>query len=122
MVSIWQHVLLPATIAGLLVVAGCGHKPSVEGALQTKAFDSASPQIKEAWGAAISGLHTNDFNVGAQIALWDLRQQTALTAEQRSIVEQTLKALSGRMFEAAGRGEPAALKAMKDVRERRSDR
>ena len=119
MVSIWKHALLPATIAGLLVLAGCGHKPSVEGALQTKAFDSASPELKQAWGAVISGLHTNDFNVGAQIALWDLRQQPALTAEQRDIVEQMLKTLSGLMFEAAGRGDPAALKAMKDVRERR---
>src|SRR5262245_26181304 len=115
-----QHALLLAIIVGPLMLVGCG-KPSVDAALQTKAFDSAPPEIKQAWGAVISGLQTNDFNVGAQIVLWDLRQQPALTAEQQGIVEQTLKTLSGRMFDAAGRGDPAALKAMKDVRERGSN-
>jgi hypothetical protein len=89
--------------------------------VQTKAFDSAPPAIKERWGAVVSGLHSNGFNAKAQITLWDLRQEQALTPEQKGVVEETLKTLSGRMYDAAGRGDPAALKALKDVRERRSD-
>jgi hypothetical protein len=69
----------------------------------------------------VSDLHSNGFKAKAQIGLWDLRQEPALTPEQKNVVEETLKTLSGRMYDAAGRGDPAALKALKDVRERRSD-
>ena len=114
--------LTMAALLGALVPAGCGRGTApVAHALRTKAFDSAPPEIKEKWGAVISDLHRNGFNTKAQIALWDLRQAEALTSDQKRVVEETLKTLASRMYDAAGRGEPAALKALKDVRERRSD-
>lgn len=113
--------LLIARLVGAFLLGGCGRKASLEPALQTKAFDSAPPEIKQAWGAVVSGLQTNDFGVSSQIVLWDLRREPALTDQQKAVVEETLTTLSSRMFEAAGRGDPAALKAMKQVRERRTD-
>jgi hypothetical protein len=116
------RALLMAGLLGALALAGCGRgNASVAHALQTKAFDSASPALKEKWGAVVSDLHSNGFNSKAQIGLWDLRQEQALTSEQKLVVEETLKTLAGRMYDAAGRGDPAALEALKDVRERRSD-
>jgi len=116
-----QYALLSASLAGALALVGCGRKASVEQALQTKAFDSAPPEIKRAWEAVVSGLHSNGFHVSSQIALWDLRNQSELTDQQKAVVEATLKTLSGRMYDAASRADPAALKAYKDVREGRSD-
>ena len=115
--ALWMAGLL-----GALALAGCGRgNTSAANALQTKAFDSAPPEIKAKWGVVISDLHSNGINIKAQIALWDLRQEQALTPDQKRVVEETLKTLAGRMYDAAGRGDPAALKALKDVRERRSD-
>src|SRR5215470_5753616 len=109
-----NQALLMASLLGALSLAGCGRgNASVARALQTKAFDSAPPAIKERWEAVVLDLHSNGFNAKSQIALWDLRQEQALTPEQKSVVEETLKTLSGRMYDAAGRGDPAALKALK---------
>ncbi len=103
-------------IAVSLALAGCGRKGSTSAAVRTKAFVSASPEIKAIWEAAVSGLKTNDY-VGSQLALFDLRTQTNLTTEQMTLVEDTLKAASGRMFDAAARGDTNALEAMKALRE-----
>ncbi len=98
--------------------AGCARQGIADQALRSKAFEAAEPPLKELWLTAVSAIQTNDY-VGPQLILFNLRARTNLTAEQRTIVEQTLKTVSGRMFDAAGRGDAKALEAMKTLNEAR---
>jgi hypothetical protein len=102
-----------------LALAACGRKGSTSEAARTRAFVSASPEIKVNWEGAVSALKTNDY-VGSQLALFNLRAQTNLTTEQMTLVEDTLKAASGRMFDAAARGDTNALEAMRELHELRA--
>jgi uncharacterized lipoprotein YajG len=106
-------------LAAAFVLDGCARPPSAEQALRSRAFDSAEPPLKELWLTAVSALQTNDY-VGPQLILFNLRARPDLTPEQRSVVEQTLKTVSGRMFDAAGRGDARALAAMKELNQARS--
>ena len=110
----FRPFIFSASLAVSLVLASCGNKGSTEHAVRTKVFDSAEPATKAIWDAAISALKTND-SVGSQLALFDLRARTDLTAEQMSIVDDTLKAVSARMFDAAARGDTNALEAMEEL-------
>ena len=109
-----------AAILGALALGSCSRKATVERALQTRVFDSAPSEIKLTWETVVSALHTNDM-VDSQIGMWKLLRQPELTAEQKALVEETLKTVSTRMFDAASRGEPAALKALREVRMGRRD-
>jgi hypothetical protein len=111
--------MLVGLLAAAFLLAACARQPFAEQALRSKAFDSAEPALKELWLTAVSALQTNDY-VGPQLILFNLRARPDLTPEQRSVAEQTLKTVSGRMFEAAGRGDAKALAAMKELNEARS--
>ena len=110
-----RHVFIfSGSLAVSLALASCSNKGSTERAVRTKVFDSAEPATKAIWDAAVSALKTND-PVGSQLALFDLRGRTNLTTEQMRIVDDTLKAVSARMFDAASRGDTNALEAMEEL-------
>src|SRR4029453_5776290 len=109
--TVKRHVFIfSGSLAVSLALASCSNKGSTDQAARTKVFGSAETATKTIWDAAVSALKTNDA-VGSQLALFDLRAQTNLTTEQMRIVDDTLKAVSTRMFEAASRGDTNALEA-----------
>jgi len=105
-----QFVLWVALVA---LVASCSKSPTSIGGMST-VFDSAPAAVKESWSQAVASARTNDY-VGATILLLGLRKQD-LTPEQSAAVEVSLKTVTEAMYEAADRGDPAAKKAIEELK------
>ena len=105
-------VLLVALAA---LAAGCSKSPSSIGG-KSKVFDSASAAVRESWTQAVACAKTNDY-AGATVLMMGLRKEE-LTPEQLATVDASLKTLTEAMYEAAGRGDPAAQKAIEELKKR----
>jgi hypothetical protein len=97
-----------------LAVAGC-KKSSQAAAVDAKAFDSASAELKEAWSTALKAAEANDYAT-AYITLAQMRTQPGLSGEQGRAIASESTIVHARMDEAAQKGDPNALKAIQDIR------
>lgn len=109
------NFLLLAVLAAPLLVVGCGQKagPPLSAGDQ-QAFDNAPPEVKQVWDHALAAERTNDYVV-AQKLLYRLSQQQ-LPPEQKDAVSKATSAVSKRMYDAAEKGDAAALKAIQELR------
>jgi hypothetical protein len=96
-----------------MVLAGCGK--SVSG-VKSNAFDNAQAPVKEVWVQAVACAQTNDY-AGAAIRMMGLRNER-LTPEQAAAVESAMKTVTEAMYQAADRGDAAALKAVEELKRR----
>ncbi len=112
--TFWLATFL--TLVGGLFLQGCGAKPAPKlTASEQHAFDSASPTLAQMWQTALVAGSSNDY-VTAQTLLYGL-SRTDLTPEQTEAVGKEITALKQRLNAAAQKADPAALKALEELRQ-----
>jgi hypothetical protein len=108
--------------ATLLTICGCGDHgrdlsmPAVP--KDTKAFDSASPEMKAEWSTILAAVETNGYAV-AILTGRKLKTAEGLTDEQRKAVDDTTTVMLNRMREAADKGDANAIDDAQEIAPRR---
>lgn len=82
---------------------------------ENHAFDSASPELKQSWAAALEASKTNDY-AGAQTLLYGLLGQQ-LTPEQQKAVQDEITVVRDNLTAAVQKGDPAAQAALQQLRQ-----
>jgi hypothetical protein len=100
-------------------LAGCGKSANTAASKGSKAFDSASPQIKAEWDNASAAAKSHDYAT-ALAGLSQMATDTNLTAKQLQAVRDTAHAVSDEMYAALNKGDENAKKAIEDLRQMRS--
>lgn len=111
--NLWQRSLLAAAFLALLTlgVTGCNRGPAIR---ESSAFDSADPALKSKWQLAVATGKTNGYSI-AYSTLMALQSQPNLTPEQAKAVEDLLGAVGARISIAANKGDPEAVKALREI-------
>jgi len=107
-----KTIIFASLCAGLLF--GCGQSGNKLTSADAKAFDSATPELKEKWQKAQSAITTNDY-VGAIVTLRAMAN-AALSKPQVEAVRNALSSYDAKMMKAVDRGDPAAEKAFETLR------
>jgi hypothetical protein len=94
------------------LLAGCGRTGAPKA--DAHAFDNAPQAVKQMWTDAAVAAKANDY-VTAQTTLRFLAAQD-LTEAQRTLVDNTIYDLSERLTAAVKKGDPAAIKALGELR------
>ena len=84
----------------------------------TKAFDSASAEMKTGWSTVLAAVETNGYAV-AILTGKKLKAEGGLTDEQRKAIDDTTTVMLNRMREAADKGDANAIDDMQEVSARR---
>src|SRR5690349_5016469 len=86
-VTEWAALIL--CLAACLI-AGCGHeKPATEISNTDKqTFDSATPEIKQAWQAGLAAVSTNDYAT-AQNIFYSLLNQDLTPAQRQAVSKES---------------------------------
>ncbi len=93
----------------LLLCAGCGDKSLQLTPNQTKVFDDASAEVKQAWEKALVADKANNY-VEAQTLLSNLNDMV-LSDPQRKVLDDERAAFGQRLMQAADKNDPAAIQA-----------
>lgn len=111
-----KSLILCASLAAVstALFCGCGPGSPKVSSADLKAFDSASPELRERWTQAQAAARTNDY-VQAILALRSLMPLN-LSAEQRRAVDNAMGACDAKMMKAVEHGDPAAQKALETLR------
>ena len=93
---------------------GCGRGGPKASSADQKAFDGASPELRELWVQAQAAAATNDYVV----AIMTLRSMLPrnLSEGQMAAVQNALGNCDSKLTRAASRGDPAAQKALETLR------
>jgi hypothetical protein len=94
--------------AAAWLFAACGGGPD------KSAFKSASPEIKQVWNTATAADGANDYLVANTNYVALLSQP--ISADQVAAVQAALRALNERMQDALAKGDPAAQKAVEQLK------
>jgi hypothetical protein len=107
--------------AAVLLCGGCKKNSSTGPAVaDIKAFDTAAPEVKQVWQAAMEADRTNNYAGGLALYYSLLRED--LTPGQREVVARLSTSLKQRLSDAAQKGDPAAQAAMQELRQRAPNR
>lgn len=113
-----MRIILTISLAvvAVLVLGGC-KKSSPIGpvAADFKAFDSATPEVKQVWQAALEADHTNDYAKG--LTLYYSLLGGDITPEQREAVAKLSTGLNQRLLDAVQKGDAAAQAALQELRQ-----
>ncbi len=101
---------MAALLAAFL--CGCGRNPP-KASVDPKAFDAAAPEIKQVWDQAMAAAASND--PGSAIVMIRLLSRQDISLPQREAAHNALVVYEAKLREDAKRGDPAALKAMKEL-------
>jgi hypothetical protein len=110
----WSALALCAGFFALLV-PGCHKNAASMASENAKLFQSADPAVKGDWDAAVAAFRTNGYAT-AIITLKNLRQQTNISSQQATAVDQMLTAVNDQMYEAANKGDANATQSIEDLR------
>jgi len=100
----------------LLAVCGCGkHVAMPKEATDTKAFDSASADLKADWNKVVAAVAAKDYST-VILTCKKMYANPDLTPEQRTAVLNTWNALQMEMFKKAEDGDVKAKEAVAEVR------
>jgi hypothetical protein len=91
-----------------LMLAGCDQSGVNKGA-----FDSAPPDVKQAWEKGLAASTANDYVTASQA--FNSLLHGALQADQLVSVQAALSTLNRNMNAAAAKGDPAAQKALETL-------
>ena len=107
-------------VGALLLAAGCGQKTAKMTSDQSKAFDSAPPEVKQTWDKALAADKANDYVTAA--ASLDNLQNAILSDQQSQALQAERTAFSQRLMQAAEKNDPAAVQAVKNSQKSRPAR
>lgn len=113
-----RHVIV--LVAMLAFCSGCGNGSTKLSSTEAKAFDDAAPAIKKAWDGALAADKINDFST-AQNLLEELKLM-ALSEPQKQVLEKESTAFGQRLWAAAEKNDPAAVKAIQEAKQSRGRR
>jgi hypothetical protein len=102
-----------AGAVAILILGGCSKSAPGVTDRDTRAFDQASPELKQTWAAALEASKTNDY-VTAETLLYGLLGQQP-TAEQTDAIRKEIAALDARLRAAVAKGDPAAKAAFEQM-------
>jgi len=109
--------LATATLLALgLALIGCGKSASSKMAAGAKAFETASPALKDDWSKILAAANSHDYTT-AILTCRKLQAFTELTPEQRAAVNDTMTAVNNQFTAAVAKGDADALKALQDLRQ-----
>ena len=109
--------MISLAVATVLVVGGCKQSSSTgPGAAEVKAFETATPEVKQIWQTALEADHTNDYAKG--LTLYYSLLSENLTPEQREAVGKLSTGLKQRMSDAAEKGDASAQAAVQQLQQR----
>ena len=122
------YSLTPTTAAratclgiALLAMSGCdNHQTGNLTATENHAFDNAPADVKQAWESALAADKANDYE-NAQKLLDGLRQMP-LSVDQSQALTAELFSFQDRLYKTAEAGDPAATKALQDIKKSGSGR
>ena len=98
---------------GFLAAAGIACNKSVSSG--GSALQSASPEVKKGWDAAMAAMNTNGYAV-AITELQKIRQLPGVTAAQGKAIDDASTKISDQMYAAANKDDPKAKAAIEDLR------
>jgi hypothetical protein len=107
---------LRATCLGiaLLIVSGCDRGPTIKlTSTESQAFNNAPADVKQAWQNAVAADVGDDY-LNAQKLLDGLKQMQ-LSDEQKKALDTETAAFHLRLWEAAEKNDPAAVKAAIEI-------
>jgi hypothetical protein len=95
----------------LVVACGCGRQQTIKlDSSETKAFDDAPADVKQAWQNALAADAANDY-MNTQKLLDGLKQMS-LNDDQKKALSAETDAFHFRLTQAAEKNDPAATKAV----------
>ena len=109
---VWLFSLLAVINFALM---GCSKSGVSVASSNAKLFQSADADTKAKWDKAMEFVKADDY-VGAMLTLRTVYVQTNLTPEQKKAIEETQKAVSDKMYDAANKGDPKAKTALEELR------
>jgi hypothetical protein len=113
------RIAIVVVLATDLFLTGCGKRGLPRSVSDTKAFETASEEIKADWSKAVSAATTNDYAT-AIITCRKLQMIKELTPQQVTAINATISALNQEILEGLQKGDPSAIQAnetiMKSVR------
>ena len=106
----WCSLVLALTFLG----TGCHKSPGSVSGAGARLFDSAPAEVKTAWDTALAAAKTNDWAT-AYLTFGQLQTQSGLSEAQLQTISAEMTSVQNQMQEAARKGDPNALKAIKDI-------
>jgi hypothetical protein len=104
-------------VAAVLLFGGCKKDGSPGPAPgEIKAFEAATPEVKQVWQAALDADRTNDYGKGLTLYYSLLGEN--LTEEQHEAVGRLSTSLKQRLSDAAQKGDATAQAALQELRQR----
>lgn len=107
-----------ASLAALLLAAGCGQHAASLTADQSKAFDSAPADVKQTWEKALAADKANNYETAATAL--DNLQKMILSAPQSEALTVERTAFGERLMKAVENNDAAAIKAMQSSSNKRT--
>jgi hypothetical protein len=104
----------PIALFSIVLVNGCGPGGRKLTSADAKAFDNASPELKERWAKAQASIATNDY-VGSIVTLRSMLS-AGLSKPQIDAVQDALASYDAKLMKAVDHGDPAAQKALETLR------
>lgn len=116
------RLAVPLALLALLMLtaAGCGQRGVKLSSAQSKAFDSAPAEVQQAWTKALAADKANDY-VNAQTLLDSLKQMS-LNEPQQQALDTERAAFGQRLWQAAEKNDPVAVKAVQEINKAKSKR
>lgn len=119
--KIFNLALLVAGLASAaLLVGGCGQKTATITSAQSSAFDSAPPDVKQAWDKALAADKANDYVTAA--ASLDSLQKMILSDQQTQALSAERDAFNTRLMKALDKNDPAAIQAVQNSQKSKNAR
>lgn len=108
-------------LAGLLLaVAGCGDKSAKLTASESNAFAGAPAEVKQQWDKALAADKARDY--AAAQTLLDALTQASLNESQKAALEKERADFGQRLWAAAEKNDPAAVKAVENSHKSRNQK
>jgi hypothetical protein len=109
---------LGLAVAAVSFCVGCGPGSVKLNSGDKQAFEQAAPDVKQTWERALAADKANDY-LNAQTLLDSLEQMTLNDAQKQALLKQR-EAFNERVWQAAEKNDPGAVKAVQASRKPRS--
>jgi hypothetical protein len=113
--KLFSKIAIIILLTFVIATPGCGRKGVPKIASDTKAFETASPEIKADWEKAVSAVASHDYAT-AILTCRKLQMEKELTSEQRTAVIDTITAENNQVLDGLKKGDQNAIQANEEVR------